>query len=144
MSPYRTDREWVKLACNAYNIISKAQVPIGDKKWHGKPRKHKPSSSNSDSMTNGGANAVTIRNTERARADKPFMENKTWKTHFENYILNKRVIVIIINSGDNDTTLTRYNDITPRPNNRIQTYTGTRHNTDASPFRRPVAAIVWC
>lgn len=46
-------------------------VPTGETRWHRKPRKHKPSSSNSDSMTNGGANAVTIRNTVRAPADKP-------------------------------------------------------------------------
>lgn len=49
-------------------------VPFADNRWHGNPRKHSPSSSNSDSMTNGGANAVTIRNTERARADRPALD----------------------------------------------------------------------
>lgn len=56
------------------NIIGRRRIPCTDNRWHGNPRKHSPSSSNSDSMTNGGANAVTIRNTERARADRPALD----------------------------------------------------------------------
>lgn len=50
--------------------------PTGDNLWHGNPRKHKPSSSNSDSITNGGAKAVTIRKTDRALADRPVYLSK--------------------------------------------------------------------
>lgn len=45
--------------------------PEVDKRWHGSPRRHRPSSSKLDSMTNGGDKDVTTRKTERARVDKP-------------------------------------------------------------------------
>lgn len=87
-------------------------------------------------MTNGGDNAVTTRNTERARADKPGVHNGEEKC--KNYILISDGASLgpcdtaINNNGD---TLTRHNDIAARPNNRVQTYSRTRHRADASPFR---------
>lgn len=45
--------------------------PEVDKRWHGSPRRHRPSSSKLDSITNGGDKDVTTRKTERARVDKP-------------------------------------------------------------------------
>lgn len=55
----------------AFGIKSFYDRPDVDKRWHGSPRRHNPSSSKLDSITKGGDKDVTTRNTERALVDSP-------------------------------------------------------------------------
>jgi hypothetical protein len=64
--------------------------PEVDKRWHGSPRRHRPSSSKLDSMTNGGDKDVTTRKTERARVDKPDTTISPPGLHDDGINTNKR------------------------------------------------------
>lgn len=107
-------------------------VPPDDTRWHGKPRKHSPSSSNSDSITNGGANAVTMRNTERARADNPAIQ-------FTTPCLSLQNTVLFLWSDRNNTW---YNDVSARPHNCVQSNTRAGHQTNMSPFGQNFAIVI--
>lgn len=140
-------------------VASFVYIPTGDTRWHGSPRKHKPSSSNSDSITNGGASAVTMRNTVRAPADKPavvffvvfsllnleqclfmngiwFAINLSWPKEIHQKITGhstKKIAFII----------TWNNNITARPNDGIQSHAGCRHQSNATPFGRCSFAVCY-
>lgn len=70
----------------ALNINVKLWWLFGIRRWHGNPRRHIPSSSNSDCITKGGANAVTIRNMVLDVADRPLMTKRESQTNLlKNY-----------------------------------------------------------
>lgn len=66
-------------------------LPDVYKRWQASPLKQNPSSSNSDSITNGGAKAVTTRNTDLGFADKPIFKYLFYRER-NKYAKKKKVI----------------------------------------------------
>jgi hypothetical protein len=102
--------------------------PEVDKRWQGRPRRHSPSSSKLDSMTNGGDKDVTTRNTDRALVDKPETTISPPGLHGKQDGAE----------GQEERFMRLHGGIfisLHLPYDRVQVHLPTQHQSDTSPFR---------
>lgn len=107
--------------------MKSAELPEEDMRWHGRPRRHKPSSSKLDSITNGGEMDVTTRKTDLARADKPdtTMSPPGLSCKFQIKLLMSSRL-----SWDGE----KFRYLNYSPNDCIQMNFTTQHQANSSPF----------